>query len=1010
MGSGTGEFEQQRDQQGHLKPKTAGQTGYQPSELKYTSPFVPLSNGGGDIIAKTTNGARTISEVNPPSEELQQQQKLYYPVWNARVFKGNVGGIPITMQLTTWRDDPTTFDGGYFYDAKGKRINVEGDFKRLGGTKFTVTIGAYYKDEEQDSSEVFNGVLDNSSPDNPIMTGTWTLGKAGKQLPFQLQSGSSQKAPQGQPAKPPSQEPKPPPAPKPPEKASSTLPPVPTTIPAAPTATTKPDQTKPQPSKPDPSKPPVPPSGPADWNKDFNGTISGKYAITIHLERYGNALKGYYLYPNSEAKIRIEFSSGAIDAKTKAVKLETTTGEVFNGAFVGDGNTFQGNWVGDGKAGPFVVAVAAPKPTKPPQQPAPGDDDSGSFDDRVGAEIRKVVDQFVFDVKVNWKEGGADKSKNLTIRTPYFINKNLRDDRMPENAAKERAAATGYSRALIDNAKAQKDSTLFNGKATPGEMQKFTQSLVNAMVKELPANQITSNSVIAWLKRYGIGVDCSGFVTQALDNVIENVAGTKTTIGEQRSGIPSWQLAGGYGNFAKVNTPASFRPGDTMWLDGHIRIITRVGPTANGKGTKFMTAESAIETYEGLKDDFGIQDAYRPGLMEVIWRYPNSSEIEGLQQKTNNNNWDEASVDRWTNDRRTHVYGRHKQLSEAQKREPKDPGGSPKKQEGDPPTGQADWKRDFTGKIGDKSNISMRLERYGDQLKGYYYYQSQGATNQIKFSRGSIDPKLKTVTLETGTGETFNGSFGENGKSFAGEWKGKGEPRQFSVRVNEKPAGKQNLSNEQLKDLVPLLPEGAGGYDLTNEQLKTLRDYQAQGKIIWIFETPGTTRAQDMTISEEGIVELKKYEGEGGKPYQDSSGYWTIGHGHLIDTNRNGKIDDHEWKAYDKLGFPRTLTLSQQDQLLRKDLPKYEKYVKDNINVPISQAMYDAFVFIAFNIPKALTSGMGLNQAINEQRYHDIPEEMYRWQYEGKTASKGLMNRRLKEITYFAKPYIKKKV
>jgi hypothetical protein len=303
------------------------------------------------------------------------------------------------------------------------------------------------------------------------------------------------------------------------------------------------------------------------------------------------------------------------------------------GAFVGDGNSFKGSWMGNGKTLAFEVAVAAPKQPKPSKESTP-DEDSESFDDRVGAEIRKLVDEFVFDVKVNWKDGSTDKSKNLTIRTPYFINTDVRGDAMKSNALRERGAAAGYSRTLLDSAR--KNPTLLSGKASSGDMQKFTQSLVNAMSKEKSANQITSTSVIAWLKRYGIGVDCSGFVTQALDRSIENVAGNETDIGDRRMFFGSGSLKGGQGAFAAVNAPADFRPGDTMWQDGHIRIVTKVGPTPDNKGIMFMTAESAIETPAGLLDEFGIDETYRPGLMEVVWRYPNANAYSGLQRKLNN--------------------------------------------------------------------------------------------------------------------------------------------------------------------------------------------------------------------------------------------------------------------------------------------------------------------------------------------------------------------------------------
>jgi lysozyme len=318
------------------------------------------------------------------------------------------------------------------------------------------------------------------------------------------------------------------------------------------------------------------------------------------------------------------------------------------------------------------------------------------------------------------------------------------------------------------------------------------------------------------------------------------------------------------------------------------------------------------------------------------------------------------------------------------------------------------WKRDFTGSIDGKHGITMHLERSGDALGGYYFYSSQGDAKKIAFSSGVIDPKTKVVKLETANGEVFQGAFADGGKSLSGSWTLKDKTIPFEVKVSQAKSGKRSVSDEEIKDLVPLLPEKSGGFFLTTPEKALLRKYQAQGRIVWVFDMPENARAQNMQMSEHGISELKNYEGYGEKPYQDSAGYWTIGYGHLIDTNKSTTIEASEWKKYDALGFPRTLNRSNADKLLRVDIPKYEKPVKDNVKVPITQDIFDVLTIMAFNIPAAVSPGSGLLQAINEQRYLDIPEEMYRWVYAGGKKLKGLENRRLQEMTFFARPYIKK--
>ncbi|WP_310584310.1 lysozyme, partial [Deinococcus sp.] len=136
------------------------------------------------------------------------------------------------------------------------------------------------------------------------------------------------------------------------------------------------------------------------------------------------------------------------------------------------------------------------------------------------------------------------------------------------------------------------------------------------------------------------------------------------------------------------------------------------------------------------------------------------------------------------------------------------------------------------------------------------------------------------------------------------------------------------------------------------------------------------------------------------------SGYNTIGYGHLLDKNLDGETDQREWQTYGKTGFPRALTSAQQEELLTQDLKPYEDAISQAIQVPITQEMFDAFIIFSFNTGNPGSfAGTNVLEVLNKGLYDQLPGAMYKWIYSNKRQVKGLKNRRLKEITMFARPY-----
>jgi len=98
----------------------------------------------------------------------------------------------------------------------------------------------------------------------------------------------------------------------------------------------------------------------SDWSRVFYGWKSELLTFTMHLDRKGEALKGYYVYDHSTDTFLVE---GVLDGK--ALWLEERFQEVedcglFQGKF--DGTTFEGTWNGSSALGVLAVYFSDARP------------------------------------------------------------------------------------------------------------------------------------------------------------------------------------------------------------------------------------------------------------------------------------------------------------------------------------------------------------------------------------------------------------------------------------------------------------------------------------------------------------------------------------------------------------------------------------------------------------------------------------------------------------------------
>jgi lysozyme len=139
-----------------------------------------------------------------------------------------------------------------------------------------------------------------------------------------------------------------------------------------------------------------------------------------------------------------------------------------------------------------------------------------------------------------------------------------------------------------------------------------------------------------------------------------------------------------------------------------------------------------------------------------------------------------------------------------------------------------------------------------------------------------------------------------------------------------------------------------------------------------------------MNISEEGLALLKKFEGCELKAYQDSVGVWTIGYGHTKEVKEGDQINKDE-----------------AEHLLAEEMPEYEGYINDMVEVPLDQCQFDALVCWVYNLGPTNFRSSTLLTVLNQERYNDVPREIKRWNKAGGEILKGLVRRREAEALLF---------
>ena len=151
-------------------------------------------------------------------------------------------------------------------------------------------------------------------------------------------------------------------------------------------------------------------------------------------------------------------------------------------------------------------------------------------------------------------------------------------------------------------------------------------------------------------------------------------------------------------------------------------------------------------------------------------------------------------------------------------------------------------------------------------------------------------------------------------------------------------------------------------------------------------QSPATARMPaQMSLSQDGLSMVKKYEGLFTKAYRCPAGVLTIGYGHTGADVKPGQ----------------RITEAQAEGLLRQDMKSFEDAVKRNVKVPLTQGQFDALTSFTFNCGEGALKKSKLLEKLNAGDYAGAQAEFGKWNKGGGRVLPGLVRRRAEEAQMF---------
>ena len=140
-----------------------------------------------------------------------------------------------------------------------------------------------------------------------------------------------------------------------------------------------------------------------------------------------------------------------------------------------------------------------------------------------------------------------------------------------------------------------------------------------------------------------------------------------------------------------------------------------------------------------------------------------------------------------------------------------------------------------------------------------------------------------------------------------------------------------------------------------------------------------------MQTSEKGLDLIRKYEGLQLAAYVCPGGKLTIGYGHTGPDVKAGKKID----------------VKQANELLIKDVLRFEKAVNELVTVPMTQGMFDALISFSFNLGAGSLKSSTLLKKLNADDPDGAADEFLKWNKAKGKVLAGLTARRESERELF---------
>lgn len=158
-------------------------------------------------------------------------------------------------------------------------------------------------------------------------------------------------------------------------------------------------------------------------------------------------------------------------------------------------------------------------------------------------------------------------------------------------------------------------------------------------------------------------------------------------------------------------------------------------------------------------------------------------------------------------------------------------------------------------------------------------------------------------------------------------------------------------------------------------------------------------------ISAAGLELIEQFEGFFARPYDDPAGHATVGFGHLL---HRGPVTEADRRGTWVEGqrTPGQLTTEEARTLLRQQLRDDYEPAVTGLRLPLAQHQHDALVSFVYNVGTgAVGAQTGIGRALRERRWHDVADELLRWDKAGSPLRSlaGLTRRRQAERALFLK-------